>query len=485
MADLASVQAPRSVKVLEPRTLTRTARYVLAAIAGLLALALTGYVVSVTVLEVPPHALLDDGFFYVLVSVVGGVLGTMILRRLPANHVGWLMMITAAIAALVAASFAFRWLTVAQWVVEWLPVVPITLLPVPMMVFPDGPLDRRSWTVAWRTTIVLLTLPPVTFAAAALLSSEPIDDLPDGSELSEAATMLVAAGAATTIVVLVVVTGFGVASLVQRRAVADARVRRQIRLLAVGFVLVAPSIALEAVVAGAWIVAVIGVPIAMTIAIVAHGLYDMDLFINRSVVYAVLTLVVFATYSVAVAAFQQVLQAATGLAATGLVAAVFVPIRERVQRAVNHLLYGERDDPYSVVTRLGNRLEAVLDPDSVVPGIVETVANALRLPYVELKVKSDGRLVTAAKEGRLVGAPSVFPMRHGGRSVGQLVASPRQVGHGFTDEEADLLADIAQRSAPAVVAAMTVQDARAVLAAGGPGRWSSAAEAEASAEPTS
>jgi hypothetical protein len=59
-------------------------------------------------------------------------------------------------------------------------------------------------------------------------------------------------------------------------------------------------------------------------------------------------------------------------------------LRDRLQRAVNRLLYGERDDPYAVISRLGQRLEATLAPEAVLPAIAETVAQALRLPYVAI-----------------------------------------------------------------------------------------------------
>ena len=55
------------------------------------------------------------------------------------------------------------------------------------------------------------------------------------------------------------------------------------------------------------------------------------------------------------------------LLAVGLVAVMFAPLRSRLQRAVNHLLYGQRDEPYAVVSRLGQRLESTITPDAVLP----------------------------------------------------------------------------------------------------------------------
>jgi hypothetical protein len=73
------------------------------------------------------------------------------------------------------------------------------------------------------------------------------------------------------------------------------------------------------------------------------------------------------------------------LVATGLIAAL-------LQRGVNHLLYGQRDEPYTVITRLGQRLEVTLAPDAVLPTIVETVAQALKLPYVAILLQQEDTL---------------------------------------------------------------------------------------------
>jgi hypothetical protein len=75
---------------------------------------------------------------------------------------------------------------------------------------------------------------------------------------------------------------------------------------------------------------------------------------------------------------------------TGLVAVLFEPLRAYLQRLINRLLYGERDEPYLVITRLGLRLEATLAPDAVLPTIVQTVQEALKLPYVAIALKTTG-----------------------------------------------------------------------------------------------
>jgi hypothetical protein len=98
------------------------------------------------------------------------------------------------------------------------------------------------------------------------------------------------------------------------------------------------------------------------------------------------------------------------LVTTGLVAVLFQPLRAWVQRGVNRLLYGQRDEPYSVITQLSQRLEAQLSPDAVLSTIVETVAQTLKLPYVAILLKQDDTFRLAASAGALVGEPLVLPL---------------------------------------------------------------------------
>jgi signal transduction histidine kinase len=132
----------------------------------------------------------------------------------------------------------------------------------------------------------------------------------------------------------------------------------------------------------------ISVPLAIGFAILRYRLWDIDLIINRTLVYGTLTVSIIGLYVLIVVGLGTLIQVqgnlVLSLLATGLIAVLFQPLRLRLQRAVNRLLYGERDDPYTVLARLGSRLEATLVPEKVLPTIVETVAQALKLPYVAI-----------------------------------------------------------------------------------------------------
>ncbi len=158
----------------------------------------------------------------------------------------------------------------------------------------------------------------------------------------------------------------------------------------------------------------LAVPICTYIAILRYNLYDIDVVINRTLVYGALTGCIVGIYVIAVVALGALFQTqgnlVVSLSATSPVAVVFQPLRSRLQRSVNRLMYGERDDPYAVVSRLGKRLEATLAPDTVLPTVVETIAQALKLPYAAILLKEDEGYGTAASYGSPRGEPETLPL---------------------------------------------------------------------------
>ena len=136
--------------------------------------------------------------------------------------------------------------------------------------------------------------------------------------------------------------------------------------------------------------------------------------------------------------------------ATGLVAVLFQPIRNRLQRGVNRLLYGQRDEPFEVMVHLGQRLEQTITPDSAYPTIVETVAQAMRLPYVAIQIPQDGRRRTISAYGIPGNELVSYELTHQGEIVGWL-----QIGHRAPDEALNpadkrLLRNIARQAGTAV-----------------------------------
>jgi hypothetical protein len=146
------------------------------------------------------------------------------------------------------------------------------------------------------------------------------------------------------------------------------------------------------------------VPISIGIAITRSQLWDIDLLINRTLLYGTLTALVVIVYVLVVVSLGAVLQTShnllISLVGTGLIAILFQPLRMGLERVINRMMFGERDTPYHVISRLGQRLEATLASETVFSTIVETVAHALKLPYAAISLRQDGTSVTTASYGQ-------------------------------------------------------------------------------------
>ncbi|MBA2691509.1 MAG: GAF domain-containing sensor histidine kinase, partial [Rubrobacter sp.] len=202
--------------------------------------------------------------------------------------------------------------------------------------------------------------------------------------------------------------------------------------------------------------------LAIGVAILRHNLYDIDFIINRTLVYGGLTACVVGIYVFVVGYLGTLFRAeenlAISLVATGIVAVAFQPLRDRLQRAVNRLMYGERDEPYEVLSRLGERLEGTLDPDSALSTIVDTVVQAMNIPHAAIALDLNGESVKAAEHGEPKGTPTTLPLSYGGRAVGRLVLSPRSPGEEFSASDRRLLEDLARQAGAAVHAVRLTAD---------------------------
>ncbi|GAT65220.1 histidine kinase [Planomonospora sphaerica] len=205
------------------------------------------------------------------------------------------------------------------------------------------------------------------------------------------------------------------------------------------------------------------IPVAICIAILRHRLFDIDLVVNRTLVYALLSGCVTGGYVLVVGYLGAVLPSAglpASVLAAGLVALAFAPLRQRLQSWVNLLMYGERDDPYAALTRLGRRLEASEAPDAVLPGVARSVAEALRLPYAAVETADGERHAWASAGEGVPGGAVRLPLTYDGARVGDLVLSPRPGESGFGPRDLRVLSDLARQVAVAAHAVRLSADLR-------------------------
>ncbi len=204
------------------------------------------------------------------------------------------------------------------------------------------------------------------------------------------------------------------------------------------------------------------IPISIGIALLRSHLFDVDMLINRALVYGALTASVVGVYTLIVGSLGVLLQTRgnllVSLLATGVVALLFEPLRERLQRGVNRLLYGQRDEPYAVVSRLSQRLETALAPEAVLPAVVETVAQALKLPYAAIAREVAGTQSIAASYGTLAGTPLTLPLVYQSEAIGTLVLGPRGPGDSWSTGDRRLLEELARHAGIAVHAVQLTAD---------------------------
>jgi signal transduction histidine kinase len=199
---------------------------------------------------------------------------------------------------------------------------------------------------------------------------------------------------------------------------------------------------------------VVGALSCLAVALLSDELFRVDVALSRALVYSLLTLFVVGGYVLIVGYLSLLFQSSGNLwfslIASGLVAALFQPIRTRVQRFVNQLLYGERDDPYHVIAHLRQRLEAAFEPSTIPATIAETVRESLRLPYVGLTINYDGRSELVAATGTALTEPISFPLTYQGATIGHLLINPRRGDTTLAAVDRALLADLAQQAGLAI-----------------------------------
>ncbi|TMF01655.1 MAG: histidine kinase, partial [Chloroflexi bacterium] len=191
-------------------------------------------------------------------------------------------------------------------------------------------------------------------------------------------------------------------------------------------------------------------------------LYDIDLLINRTLVYAGLTACVVGIYILIVGYLGSLSpsggNSALSLLATGIIAILFQPLRERLQRGINRLLYGQRDEPYAVLSKLGQRLEATLAPEAVLSTIVQTVREALKLSYTAIALQRSEKLAIAAEVGTAASDPLRLPLMYQREPVGELLLGSRAAGEAFSAADRRLLDDLARQAGVAVHAVRLTGD---------------------------
>ncbi|MET0523042.1 MAG: hypothetical protein ABW156_13935, partial [Jiangellaceae bacterium] len=333
-------------------------------------------------------------------------------------------------------------LTQAVYITAWAACLTFALMfPRPRLV------PRNRWAQA------ALVAAPVWITAGWATAAAASSD-----NLLEWTGMLIAGGAVVIIVTQLAIVAISVSQL--RRA-ADALERQQMRWLTGGAVLalsvglagwLIPQVLLGEGLPTAWI-GLAGLPFVfgLGVALLRFRLFDLDVILNRGLVYGLLTVSVVTVYLVIVTAVSGVMRGSSttpaAVVATAVIAVAINPLRMLLQRGVDRMMYGDRRDPYSALSRLGRRLEDAGDGDQLLPAVAEDIADALRVPYVKIELEPSGRPVEAGTrpawltDDRLLERPLVDR----GERIGRLLVAQRAPTEAFTRADQRLLDDLVRR----------------------------------------
>jgi hypothetical protein len=387
-----------------------------------------------TALEVATVFMVGQGFTtegsdYIGAMMVGfAVVGLLVARHRPQNAIGWLLLATAlSLAVQVAGALyvlepsrpgrvAVGWVTSWSWFV-WLVLVGIA---IPLL-FPDGRLLSRRWRpVAWLAAAGLTgcSVGSAFSPGHLALSGRRVGDAPPAPIDNPFGASGVAADvfAAVTILstaLLTVALVLTAVSIVMRFRRARGVEHQQLKWFAFAGLVMLGGLALAAVsspfedgwgeVVGAvgWTTFLVGfiagIPVSTGIAILRHRLYDIDVVINRTLVYGSLTAVLAATYLGSVLVLRLVLDPVTGesdLAVAGstlAVAAMVRPLRSRIQDTVDRRFYRARYDAARTLEAFSGRLRHELDLETVGADLSRVVSETVHPVQVSLWLREARR----------------------------------------------------------------------------------------------
>jgi signal transduction histidine kinase len=459
---------------------------VVAAVAVVISVTALALDVRNSATAVPAAAELEPATLAVLAGLAQVVPGALLLRRLPRHPVAWVLVVSGLLWIVDGLAAAWAILAVytapatpgdglAYWIYLRFGAVLILGLPVLLLIFPDGrlpagralrPLALASLAATALQPLALLVVPTdVAERSAGRRLPPELRPLADGpiqvmlpDEVWAVLLRVASVGAVASLVVPFLV-------LVVRHRDADRERRGQLRwlvwaaladLLVVGLLINLPSpfgsVGL--------LVAIALTSAAIVIAVTRYRLYDIDALLSATVVYGLLAvLVVVVDLAVVAVAGTLLGERDSALAALGIVALAYTPLRDRLWTAVRRLVRGSRDDPYGTVSSLAEDLEHATDPEQQLEAVARSVAQAFRLPWVCVEIERSGGVRTRTEHGRPAGDTVEQPIVYRGRIIGRVVTS----GQGrLSDRDRRLFGDLVRQAAVAAWAGELSADLQSI-----------------------
>ena len=363
--------------------------------------------------------LLDDNPVENVVLLVGfsafAVVGSLLVAKRPTNVIGWIMAAIALMLSIALASDSYTAYVVVTrgrpdalavmgaWIGSWYWYLLLALVLIFMpLLFPDGRLPSRRWlpvlVLAGVGTVMMVILGALADTLSVNEAPGYEIDNPIGVEGLRYVEDLPVFGVLTGLLIFSIV-GAGASVVVRfRRSRGVERQQMKWFVYAVALMLLVPtegflpgifgSVALGAV--------LIGLPTAIGIAVLRHRLYEIDLIINRTLVYGTLTATLVALYLGGIVLLQRVFVTLTGekstlavVASTLVIAALFNPLRRRIQSFIDRRFYRRKYDARKTLEAFSDRLRDETDLETLNAHLVGVVAETMQPAHVSLWLRRD------------------------------------------------------------------------------------------------
>lgn len=370
-----------------------------------------------------------DLVIFLTIAVLGlvfGVTGALVASRLPGNLIGWIFCALALFfqsSGLADAYIAYEgeagtplpgrvWVA---WVSQWfLNVSSPTLILFCFLLFPTGGLPSPRWRpLVW----VVAGVAAVCASSAALAPGDLWDypfENPAGIESADGLRTLAEASLMVLIIPLMLVSAVSLFARLRRASGVE---RQQLKWFAYAAALLATELlivnVLDALLGGAidgeawdlaafliFIVVLSGMPVAMGIAILRYRLYDIDLLVNLTLVYAALTAMLALIYVGGVVLLQALFRVLTGqesqlaiVASTLVIAGLFTPLRRRIQAFIDRRFYRRKYDAEKTLSAFGARLRDETDLDALNEDLVAVVKSTMQPAHASLWLRSSDNVV--------------------------------------------------------------------------------------------
>ncbi len=346
-----------------------------------------------------------------IMAIVFPVVGALIVSRYPANTLGWVFCLIGFFIGVgdFASQYAIYTLltepgllpggVAVAWLGWWVGDIGFLSFVFIPLLFPDGrPPSRRWWPVVWLAAGLIALVVISNALMPGPLEGYPSIINPFGIERADDALGLLVSMWDVLFLLMVLAS---VVSLVLRYRRSRGDERQQLKWLTYAVAVVVPLsfVGNDLFPELAWLIGGVGVasiPVAIGVAILKYRLYDIDIVINRTLVYGALTAMLVGVYFGGVVALQALLRPLTGqesqlavVASTLAIAALFNPLRRRIQGFIDHRFYRRKYDARKTLEAFSAKLRSETDLDALNDELVGVVRETMQPAHVSLWLRSD------------------------------------------------------------------------------------------------